>query len=107
MNLILKNVVLGLLVVQWLRLCTPMQGTWVRTLVGELDPTPPGDLSNPGIKPMSVALAGIFFTTVTPGKLDYINMYFKKYSFPLWFIIGCCIQFPVLYSRTMLFMASV
>ena len=28
----------------------------------------PGDLPNPGIEPMSPALAGIFFTTETPGK---------------------------------------
>ena len=28
---------------------------------------------------------------------------FKKYSFPLWFIIGYQIQFTVLYSRTLLF----
>ena len=30
---------------------------------------PPGDLSNPGIKPISPALAGRFFTTEPPGKL--------------------------------------
>ena len=29
----------------------------------------PGDLSNPGIKPVSPALAGGFFTTEPPGKL--------------------------------------
>ena len=29
---------------------------------------PPGDLSNPGIKPRSPALAGTFFTTEPPGK---------------------------------------
>ena len=29
---------------------------------------PPGDLPNPGIKPMSPALAGRFFTTEPPGK---------------------------------------
>ena len=28
----------------------------------------PGDLSDPGIKPMSPALVGGFFTTETPGK---------------------------------------
>ena len=28
----------------------------------------PGDLPNPGIKPMSPALAGGFFTTELPGK---------------------------------------
>ena len=29
---------------------------------------PPGDLSNPGIKPMSPALASRFFTTESPGN---------------------------------------
>ena len=29
---------------------------------------PPGDLPDPGIKPVSPALAGRFFTTVPPGK---------------------------------------
>ena len=29
---------------------------------------PPGDFPNPGIKPPSSALAGIFFTTEPPGK---------------------------------------
>ena len=28
----------------------------------------PGDLSDPGIKPRSPALAGVFFTTEPPGK---------------------------------------
>ena len=34
---------------------------------GSLFPSP-GDLSNPGIEPMSPALAGEFFTTEPPGK---------------------------------------
>ena len=29
---------------------------------------PPGDLPGPGIEPVSLALAGRFFTTVPPGK---------------------------------------
>ena len=29
---------------------------------------PPGDLPNPGIEPVSLALAGRFFTTESPGK---------------------------------------
>jgi len=36
---------------------------------GLLFPTP-GDLSHPGIKSMSPALAGRFFTTVPPGTLS-------------------------------------
>ena len=31
---------------------------------------PPGDLSDPGIEPTSPALAGRFFTTEPPGKLE-------------------------------------
>ena len=27
------------LVVQWLRLCSPVQGPWVQSLIGEVDPT--------------------------------------------------------------------
>ena len=33
---------------------------------------PPGDLPNPGIKPISPALAGRFFITEPPGKLVLI-----------------------------------
>ena len=40
----------------------------------------PGDLPDPGIKPESLALAGRFFTTETPGKLTYINTkFYLKY----------------------------
>ena len=34
---------------------------------GELPFPPPGDLTNPGIKPRSPALAGGFFITESPG----------------------------------------
>ena len=37
---------------------------------------PPGDLSNPGIKPMSPALAGGYFTTEPPGKPYICYIYF-------------------------------
>ena len=33
---------------------------------------PPEDLSDPGIKTASPALAGEFFTTVPPGKCDHL-----------------------------------
>ena len=36
----------------------------------------------------------------------YIYTFFFLYSFPLWFISGDWIQFPVLYSRTLLFIHS-
>ena len=35
---------------------------------GELLFPPPGDLTDPGIKPVSSALAGTFFTIEPPGK---------------------------------------
>ena len=35
----------------------------------------PGDLSNPGIKPMSPALAGGFFTMAPPGNVIIIGQY--------------------------------
>ena len=39
---------------------------------------PPGDLPDPGIEPMSPALAGGFFTTEPPGKLYMWNLKKKK-----------------------------
>ena len=36
---------------------------------------PPGDLPNPGIKPVSPALVGRFFTNEPPGKPNNINTY--------------------------------
>ena len=42
---------------------------------------PPGDLPNPKIKPASLAspeLAGIFFTTVPPGKSHQFYVKLKK-----------------------------
>ena len=37
---------------------------------------PPGDLPNPGIEPMSSALAGGFFTAEPPGKPRLYNVHF-------------------------------
>ena len=46
----------------------PRQEYWSRL------PSPfPGDLPNPGIKPMSLVLAGRFFTTEPPGKPSQNN----------------------------------
>ena len=57
---------------------------------------PPGDLSNPGIEPISPALAGGFFTTSAtweaPGKLarrEYIQPSLK-------FKLSGALEFPVL-----------
>ena len=35
----------------------------------------PGDLPNPGIKPVSLALAGGFFTTEPPGKPSFVDIF--------------------------------
>ena len=43
----------------------------------------PGDLPDTGIKPMSPALAGGFFTTAPPGKPIYHNTLKKLFYF--WF----------------------
>ena len=49
----------------------PRQEYWI----GLPFPTP-GDLPNPGVKPMSPALAGRFFTTESPGKPnDSVELY--------------------------------
>ena len=39
---------------------------------------PPGDLPDPGIKPMSPTLAGIFFTAELPGKPAHPNRVGQK-----------------------------
>ena len=43
----------------------------------------PGDLPKPGIKPVSPALAGRFFTTEPPGKLLTSICTFKLYGFKM------------------------
>ena len=43
--------------------------------------SPPGDLPNPGIEPMSPALAGVSFTAEPPGKPQITtpdNIYLEK-----------------------------
>ena len=52
-----------------LTLCDPMSiGFSRQEYLSGLPFPPPGDLPDPGIKPMSSALAGRFFTTEPPGK---------------------------------------
>ena len=53
----------GLSVTSWTSMGFPRQEYWS----GLSFPTP-GDLPDPGIKPVSPALAGGFFTTEPPGK---------------------------------------
>ena len=66
------------------------QGYW-----GGLPCPPPGELPDPGIKPMSPALQADSFTTELPGKpLSYTCIHSFSYSFPLWFITGSISQVP-------------
>ena len=59
----------------------PRQAYWSRL------PFPsPGDLPNPGIKPVFPALAGGFFTTEPPGKLYYPFNVHRIYSYAPSFI---------------------
>ena len=47
---------------------------------------PPGELSEPGIEPMSPALTGRFFTTEPPGKalsILYVVEYMCQPQFPI------------------------
>ena len=53
-----------------------------------------GHLPNPGVEPVSSALAGGFFT-IAPGRrhlggLDHLNLFslFKK-MFEIWILLGC------------------
>ena len=41
------------------------------------------NLSNPGMEPTSLALAGRFFTAMPPGKPLVLNIHLKKKKFPL------------------------
>ena len=52
---------------------------------------PPGDLPDPGIEPMSPALAGGFFTTEPPGKLYMWNLKKKNVQMNLFYKIEICI----------------
>ena len=53
---------------------------------------PPGNLPDPGIKPVSPALAGRFFTTEPPGKPNsrLACLYLVVYHFP-----DVCLAFPI------------
>ena len=63
---------------------TPLlMGFYKQELWSELLFPSPGDLPNSGIKPMSPALAGGFFTTEPPGKpILYIAVYICQSKFP-------------------------
>ena len=57
----------------------PRQEYW-----SELPFPSPGDLPNPGIEPMSPALAGRFFTSEPPGKplcMVYVYLYLHSNTF--------------------------
>ena len=59
--------------------CSP-PGSSVHGILQARLPFPsPGDLPNPGIEPMSPALAGGFFTAEPPGKPSLITYFVSKY----------------------------
>ena len=64
---------------------------------------PPGHLPDPGIEAkslMSPALADGFF--ITSATWEAIYIYSFSNSFPLWVITQYWVEFPVLYSRSLL-----
>ena len=59
---------------------------------------PPGDLPNTEIKPtplMSPALAGEFFTTVSPGKPKYPKGHVQLRGVEAWGFVGLIVTFEV------------
>ena len=79
----------------------PRQAYWSRL------PFPsPGDLPNPGIKPVFPALAGGFFTTEPPGKLYYPFNVHRIYSYVPSFIStisDMCTYFSLAWQRLIRF----
>ena len=66
----------------------------------------PGDLPNPGIKPVFPALAGGFFTTEPPGKLYYPFNVHRIYSYVPSFIStisDMCTYFSLAWQRLIRF----
>ena len=101
------------LVVQWLRLHTSTAGTRVRSMVGGLRCCMPHGTTKEFLKIKkkkkketkklywSIVQLQCCVNFCTAKWLSYIYILFS-YSFPLWFITGYWIQFPVLYRRTLL-----
>ena len=56
----------------------------------------PGDLSDPGIEPMSPALAGGFFTTEPPGKPLGLDETITNYALPALFLTS---SIPITWLR--------
>ena len=70
-----------------LTLCYPMDCSLPRSSIHEIFQArilewvafpPPGDPPDPGIEPVSLALAGAFFTTEPPGKPQQLHSHKKK-----------------------------
>ena len=55
---------------------------------------------------VSVIYSVVLISTVQQNE-SVIHVYTLLYSFPLWFVIGYWIYFPVLYNRTLLFIHSI
>ena len=67
----------------------------------------PGDLSNPGMEPMSpvsLALAGRFFTTESPGKPSYIHTHTHTHTHTYTYVYMCHIYTYVSYIYTHIYM---
>ena len=78
------------------------QGYW-----GGLPCPPPGELPDPGIKPMSPAFQADSFTTEPPGKpLSYTCMHSFSYSFHYGLSQDLYHRLPELHRRTFLFIPS-
>ena len=61
---------------------------------------PLGDLLDPGTEPASCAFPALLVDSLLLRHQGIWKISFS-YPFPLWFITGYSIQFPVLYSRTL------
>ena len=71
--------------------------------------SPPGDPPNPGVEPKSPASPALQADSLLLSYQQsphhhHTHTYIYSFLnlFPLWFITGCWIQFPVLYRRTLL-----
>ena len=89
-----------LLTKSWLTLCDPMVISVHGSSVHEISQARilvwvaisfSRDLPNPGIEPVSPALAGRFFTTEPPGKPQQCPVPFQNHL-PHWLLIDCAIR---------------
>ena len=81
------------------QLCTPVDcgppGSFVHGILKagvlkQLSFPPPGDLPNPGIKPVSLTPPALATSLplAPPGASTYVYIYLNKHYFPCFFLIG-------------------